>query len=173
MDKPILKDEKTGRFLTGNNGGGRTKGARNRLGEEFVGDLYAAWQEHGRKALETSATKEPAQFCKLVSNLLPREVVTAQLTATAVHLFKDKADYIDPQEFAAAYSLALSMIGSSFRTPRDQSQRWLCGRLAYRDRNRDRRMTKTVEPPKEVDPYQEFPTIASLLAFSYASEGED
>ena len=37
-----------GRFITGNSGGpGRPKGSRNRLGEDFLGVLYADWSENG------------------------------------------------------------------------------------------------------------------------------
>jgi hypothetical protein len=65
------RDEKSGRFLTGNNGGGRRKGSRNKLSEDFITDLYATWQQHGEAALAKTATGDPVAFCKLVANLLP------------------------------------------------------------------------------------------------------
>jgi hypothetical protein len=37
------RDEK-GRFLTGNNGGGRPKGSRSKLGEEFIQALQVCWK---------------------------------------------------------------------------------------------------------------------------------
>jgi hypothetical protein len=33
--------------LAGNNGGGRQKGSRNKLGEAFIADVYAKWQARG------------------------------------------------------------------------------------------------------------------------------
>jgi hypothetical protein len=45
------KDEKTGRFVSGNIGGGRPKGSRNQLGEAFIDDLYAHWKIHGVAAI--------------------------------------------------------------------------------------------------------------------------
>jgi hypothetical protein len=47
------RDPETGRFVSGNNGGpGRQRGSRNKLGEAFVADVYAKWQEHGAQTLE-------------------------------------------------------------------------------------------------------------------------
>ena len=54
---------------------GRPKGSRNKLAEDFLTDAYQQWQQHGSKALETMATSEPAKFCQLVANLLPKETV--------------------------------------------------------------------------------------------------
>src|SRR6476620_6557231 len=54
---------------------GRPKGSRNKLAEDFLTDAYQQWQQHGAKALETMATSEPAKFCQLVANLLPKETV--------------------------------------------------------------------------------------------------
>ena len=45
-----IRDER-GRYLKGIAGGpGRPAGSSNRLTDDFLGDLHAAWQEHGRKA---------------------------------------------------------------------------------------------------------------------------
>jgi hypothetical protein len=54
-----IRDEKTGRFLVGNNGAaGRPKGARNKLAEAFIDDIYQDWKQHGiqviREVRETS-----------------------------------------------------------------------------------------------------------------------
>jgi hypothetical protein len=80
------RDEKTGRFLAGNTGnGGRRPGARGKLGQAFLEDLRDAWNAHGMEALRRCATEEPAQFCRIVSNLLPRDVdinVSARVDAT-------------------------------------------------------------------------------------------
>ena len=54
---------------------GRPKGSRNKLAENFLADAYQQWQQHGPKALETMATSEPAKFCQMVANLLPKETL--------------------------------------------------------------------------------------------------
>jgi hypothetical protein len=68
------RDERTGRFLTGNSGGGRKLGARNKLGEQFISDLRDVWNEMGIDALKRCARDEPAQFCKIVAALLPKDL---------------------------------------------------------------------------------------------------
>jgi Family of unknown function (DUF5681) len=55
------------------NPAGRPKGSRNKLAEDFLADAYLKWQQHGPKALETMATSEPAKFCQMIANLLPKE----------------------------------------------------------------------------------------------------
>jgi Family of unknown function (DUF5681) len=54
---------------------GRPKGSRNKLAEDFLADAYQQWQQCGSKALETMAKEEPAKFCQMVANLLPKESV--------------------------------------------------------------------------------------------------
>jgi hypothetical protein len=51
------KDGK-GRFVSGNIGGGRHKGSRNKLGEQFIADLYEDWQEHGVATLASILPKD-------------------------------------------------------------------------------------------------------------------
>lgn len=73
MDVAIEKDEK-GRFISGNSGGGRPKGARNKLGEQFVSDLYADWQEHGVKTLARVRDEKPDQYLKVIASILPKDL---------------------------------------------------------------------------------------------------
>ena len=54
---------------------GRPMGSRNKLAENFLADAYQQWQLHGLTALETMAKTEPAKFCQMVANLLPKEAV--------------------------------------------------------------------------------------------------
>lgn len=69
------RDKQTGRFLSGNSGGGRKKGARNKLGEQFLDDLYSLWQSDGDAVLREARTNDPVQFAKMVAGLLPRELL--------------------------------------------------------------------------------------------------
>lgn len=68
------KDQETGRFVTGNSGGGRPKGSRNKLGEAFLEDMLADWQEHGVAAIATVRAEKPDQYLKVVASILPRDL---------------------------------------------------------------------------------------------------
>ena len=68
------RDAKTGRFITGNNGGGRPKGSRNKLSTEFLDDLHAKWQQHGPDVLERVIRDDPAAFMRTVAQILPKEI---------------------------------------------------------------------------------------------------
>jgi hypothetical protein len=68
------RDAKTGRFITGNNGGGRKLGSRNKLTTEFLDDLYAKWQKHGPDVLERVIRDDPAAFLRTVAQILPKEI---------------------------------------------------------------------------------------------------
>jgi Family of unknown function (DUF5681) len=72
---------------------GRPQGSRNKLSEEFVADLHAAWQLFGRPALMTTALTEPSVFVRVVASLMPKEL---EATKTVVH-----ADRMSDDELAA------------------------------------------------------------------------
>ena len=77
--KPDSTDaqQKSWLFKPGQSGNpaGRPKGSRNKLAEDFLADAYAQWQKHGSTALGAMATTDPAKFCQMVANLLPKEAV--------------------------------------------------------------------------------------------------
>lgn len=67
------------------NPAGRPKGARQKLGEDFLQDVYAIWQESGRAAVETVLRERPHEFLKVVASLLPKDInVKADHTVTHV-----------------------------------------------------------------------------------------
>ena len=102
------RDRENGRFKTGNNGGGRPRGSRNKLGEQFLNDLVSSWDRHGVAALETCAKSEPVQFCKLVAGVLPREILVSALT-TNVNI--DLGQIESARGFFAAFKYAREKIG--------------------------------------------------------------
>ena len=62
-----IRDER-GRYLKGMAGGpGRPAGSRNRLTADFFGDLHAAWQEHGREAIDRVVAERPEVFLAIVA----------------------------------------------------------------------------------------------------------
>jgi len=75
------------RFKPGQSGNpaGKPKGTKHKLAEDFLKDVYADWQEGGIEALKAARETMPAQYCKMVAGLLPKDVnVTADHTVTHV-----------------------------------------------------------------------------------------
>ena len=68
------RDPKTGRFLTGNSAGGRPQGARAKLGEAFLAELFQDWQANGRGVIERVREEKPDVYLKTIASLLPRDV---------------------------------------------------------------------------------------------------
>ncbi len=68
------QDKKTGRFITGNNGGGRPKGSRNRLSEDFLRALHEDFQENGAVAIRRVRVERPQDYIKVIAGLLPKEM---------------------------------------------------------------------------------------------------
>ena len=70
-----VKDLST-RFQPGQSGNitGRPIGARTKLAENFVQDMYSAWQTRGRAAIDTVIDERPHEFIKAVASLMPKEV---------------------------------------------------------------------------------------------------
>jgi hypothetical protein len=68
------QDEK-GRFIAGNGGnGGRPKGSRNKLGEDFLKALSEDFGDHGVAAIQTVREERPHEYLKVVASLLPKHV---------------------------------------------------------------------------------------------------
>jgi hypothetical protein len=69
----MMRDEKTGRFLVGNvPPGGRPKGARNKLAEAMIDDLYRHWLECGAQAIQTVFEQRPADYLKIVAMVISK-----------------------------------------------------------------------------------------------------
>lgn len=93
------RDGKTGQYLKGSKGGpGRTLGSRNLLGEKFLHDLKAVWEEDGIDALRRCARDDATGFCRIVSNLMPRDIA---VTVT---------NTVDVGTFAARFRAAISLL---------------------------------------------------------------
>jgi hypothetical protein len=95
------RDER-GRFLTGNIGGGRPKGSRNRLGEKFIEDACEEWKKSGPAALATMAKTDPGGFVRVIAGILPTKLdvtIEQELFAAAT-------------TFAEAFRIARRHIGA-------------------------------------------------------------
>ena len=74
MFKPKPEQDEKGRFISGNSGGGRPRGSRAKLGEEFIADLYAAWLVHGAATIEKVRAARPADYLKVIASILPKDL---------------------------------------------------------------------------------------------------
>jgi hypothetical protein len=63
------------------NPAGRPKGSRNKLGEQFIQDVYELWQTHGAGALKRMCRSYPNEFVRIVAGLLPKEMHTKSESA--------------------------------------------------------------------------------------------
>jgi hypothetical protein len=79
--------DRGGRFVIGGKAGpGRPKGARSKLSEAFLQDVHTVWEKRGLKALEQTAIKKPAEFCRIIALLMPQQ---ATLDVNVVHDVSD------------------------------------------------------------------------------------
>lgn len=56
------------------NPAGRPKGARSKLGEEFLQDMLSDWEAHGKAVIEVVRAEKPDQYLKVVASVLPKEL---------------------------------------------------------------------------------------------------
>lgn len=102
------KDPETGRFLTGNSGGGRPKGSRNKLGEQFLEALAQDFAENGREAIVACREEKPTEYVKVVASLLPKELLVR----------KDPVNEMSDEEIADALDILRGMVaGGGERSP--------------------------------------------------------
>jgi hypothetical protein len=73
-NSPAYPKDAKGRFLSGNIGGGRPKGSRNRLGEAFISDLERDWLQHGADAVAKVREADTSTYLRVVASILPKEL---------------------------------------------------------------------------------------------------
>lgn len=71
--EPHERDPETGHFLKGYKGGGRPKGARNKLGEQFLAAMQKDFEEHGADAIIQTRETKPEVYVRVIAGLLPSE----------------------------------------------------------------------------------------------------
>ena len=52
---------------------GRPKGARNKLGEEFLTQLCDDFEVHGAAVIERVRQEDPATYIRVIASLIPKE----------------------------------------------------------------------------------------------------
>ena len=64
----------TGQFLKGNKGGGRPKGAKDKLNKQVIGTLERIWASRGDEIIEHLAAEKPEVLAGLVARLIPQSL---------------------------------------------------------------------------------------------------
>jgi len=95
QQQTALRNEK-GQFILGNIGNplgaGRPKGARSRLGQEFLQALADDFEAHGLEALQQCRVSNPAQYIKVIASILPRELETSLVVDQASAMTQEEFD---------------------------------------------------------------------------------
>ena len=72
---------------------GRPKGARNRLGTQFLEALEADFNKHGEQAIEQVRQKKPEVYMRVVADLLPKEAnINVEAGEAFVELWRKISD---------------------------------------------------------------------------------
>jgi hypothetical protein len=69
-----MRDPKTGQFIKGWKGGGRPKGAKDKLNQQVIGTLERIWQIRGDEIIEHLAAEKPEVLAGLVAKLIPQSL---------------------------------------------------------------------------------------------------
>jgi hypothetical protein len=86
--KPLVSEPTEGKhrnlipFKPGQSGNprGRPRGARNKLGEEVLADLYEDFAMHGAAAIERVRQEDFATYLRVIVSLIPKDIrLTASL----------------------------------------------------------------------------------------------
>lgn len=80
---------------------GRPKGARNRLGSQFLEALEADFNKHGAQAIAVVREKKPEVYMRVVADLLPKEAnINVEAGEAFVNLWRRISDGLG-EELAA------------------------------------------------------------------------
>jgi hypothetical protein len=62
------------KFQPNNPGGGRPRGAKNRLAMAFLEALRADFEEHGMEAIRIARVEDPVRYVSIIAGLMPRDL---------------------------------------------------------------------------------------------------
>jgi len=73
-DRNAMRCPETGKFLPGWKGGGRKKGAKDKLNQQVIGTMERLWAQRGDEIMEHLATTKPEVLAGLVARLIPQSL---------------------------------------------------------------------------------------------------
>lgn len=76
---------------------GRPKGARNKLGEDFIKALQEDFEENGKVAIATVRAEKPDAYLKVIASILPKQA----------EIKIDNYEHMDDGQLRAALSAAI------------------------------------------------------------------
>ncbi len=68
------RDPVTGQFRPGWKGGGRPKGAKDKLNQQVIGTMERLWAQRGDEIMEHLAAEKPEVLAGLVAKLIPQSL---------------------------------------------------------------------------------------------------
>lgn len=71
---------------------GKPKGARNKLGEEFIRALYEDFKEYGPDTIATVRDEKPDQYLKVVASILPKEIEAGEKLGNILEDILERVD---------------------------------------------------------------------------------
>jgi hypothetical protein len=104
-----------GRFLTGNSGGGRRKGSRNKLTERFLDTIADDFAEHGAVAIAQVRLNDPIAYLKIVGSLVPRGLILQHEESPAINYaeitHEELVEFVDQLRRQKSIENALKSLG--------------------------------------------------------------
>jgi hypothetical protein len=83
--KSVVTRDEHGRWLKGFSGGpGRPLGSRNKLNEDFLCDLHAAWLERGNKVLDRVIAERPEVFLQAINRFVALDITNPAIDFLAL-----------------------------------------------------------------------------------------
>jgi len=83
VDRSECRDPETGRFVAGWKGGGRPKGAKDKLNQQVIGTLEKIWATRGDEIIEHLAAEKPEVLAGLVAKLIPQSLAAEAIEGEA------------------------------------------------------------------------------------------
>ena len=74
------RDPVTGQFVAGWKGGGRPKGAKDKLNQQVIGTLEKIWATRGDEIIEHLASEKPEVLAGLVAKLIPQSLAAEAIS---------------------------------------------------------------------------------------------
>lgn len=115
MPVPTNARDEQGRFLTGNSGGGRRKGSRNKLTEQFLDTIAEDFNKHGGDAIARVRVSDPIAYFKIIGSLVPRELILQREERPAINLDEitdeELVEYIDKRRRQKSIEEVLKSVG--------------------------------------------------------------